>query len=151
MKWNICTPKTKTLALMLALLSTFMSLPSHAQSPSISCSLNAQLTTTSSGVQQIIAAPATTQKLHICNVWFAVSQGSSVSTFGLVSGTGTNCGTGQTALTPQWPGGAASTVQYYAQNPGPSAAIPAPYGGAVCVNFSAAPTTASVQILYSLY
>lgn len=153
MKWNICNPKPRALTLALALASFLLALPTtaHAQSPGAICNHSAILTTTSSGPQQMIAAPTATQQVHICAVFFAVSQGSSVSTFGLVSGTGTNCGTGQANVTPQWPGGAASAVQYWYQNPGPSAAMNVPYGNAVCLNLSAAPTTASVQILYSLY
>jgi hypothetical protein len=139
--------KTTRLLLITALLYP---LAAMAQGPGAVCNQSAIFSTTSTGVQQVISAPGVPQSVRICSVYFQVIQGTAAANFGLVAGTGTNCGTGQANLTGAWTG-VASTIQGYTQEPGPSAAIKAPAGKAVCLNLSAAPTAANVQILYAVY
>lgn len=138
--------------MLMCLAFAFCSLVAVAQSPGTICNKSAILSTSTSGVQQIIAAPAnpTPQSVHVCDVYFDLVQGATPANFGLVYGTGSNCGTGQANLTAQWIG-VASSFQGFVQEPGPSAALFVPNNNAVCFDLTAAPTGAAVQVLYAIY
>lgn len=133
------------LALLLLIIAV---IPIAAQT--FACTQNAILTTMSSGAQQIIAAPASGHQIRICAIYFQINQKATPANFGLVQGTGSNCGTGQANLTPQWIG-VGGSVQSYTQEIPTNTALFATTVNAVCLNLSAAPTNASVQILWDTY
>lgn len=119
----------------------------HAVGPS-GCTLLATFNTTSAGIQQVIAAPAagTPQNIYICSVVIGIGQPATASNFTLVSGTGTNCGTGTTAISALFHG-YPSVYQTYNQPSNQVIHIPA--GNAVCINMSAVTTFADVQVYYA--
>lgn len=90
------------------------------------------------------------QAVRICSVDIQVAQASSASDWGLVYGTGTNCGTGQGAFTPMWAGSASAKDSWTYRDP-PYSAWFAPGAKDVCLKLSGTPTAANVLVLYSLY
>lgn len=101
---------------------------------------------------QLIAAPTVPgNSIHVCSVELLVITNHSLATeSGLVYGTGANCATGTTNLTPQWIG-FGDTVQTHNVVYGRDAALIAPQNTAVCANFSAAPQRAQVLVTYAVY
>lgn len=106
---------------------------------------------TASGATQLVAAPAANQHIRICYVSIFVVQPASAANFGLVSGTGSNCATGQSNLTPQWTGVQSALSQNYIKSVPFGSAWFVPYQNAVCLNLSATVTSAQVEILYDVY
>lgn len=103
-----------------------------------------------SGVTQIIAGPSQPVKfVRIRSVYVAVNQTTTAANYGLVAGTGTNCANNQTKLTPTYTGHVSGT-DYYSPSFSGVATLDVPLGYSVCLKLSAAPTSASVQILYTL-
>lgn len=155
-------------SLILILCLGLFVLPATAQSTtsttSATCGLSALLNTTTA-TAQIVAAPASNtkiaiingvstsinagQKIHICTVDILVKQTTTAADFGLVYGTGSNCATGITNLTPQWVG-TISVIDKYQGNYGSAAALTAPSGKAVCLKLSNTPTNAQVLITYNI-
>lgn len=111
------------------------------------CGANPIVTTTSSGAIQIIAAGKT---IRICSVVFQVSQSASPVDFSLVTGTGTNCGTGQAQLTQVFYG-SASIIQVYSLVYGDSSPLNVVGNTAVCLLLSGVPTKASAQVSYEYF
>src|SRR5574337_2008002 len=119
-------------------------------SQTYACTQNAILSTTSSGVQQVIAAPTGSHQIRICAIYFQVTQQSTPANFGLVQGTGVNCATSQAQVTPRWTG-IASAIQTYTQEIPTNTSIFLTAGYAACLNLSAAPKNANIQILWDTY
>jgi hypothetical protein len=92
----------------------------------------------------------TSPSIHICGVELRIVQTTGAADYGLVTGTGTNCGTGQANLTPQWKG-TASVTEIMDRNYAPEAVLTAPAGKDVCVKLSATPTGALVLIRYGYW
>lgn len=86
--------------------------------------------------------------IEICHVSFSIVQTTGAADYGLVFGTGANCVTGKTNLTPQW-FGTASVKEVRDLNYS-TAPIVVPAGKAVCINLSAAPTGAKVFVTYTV-
>lgn len=95
-------------------------------------------------------AVTATSSIRICGVELRVNQTSSAADYGLVTGTGTNCGTGQANLTPQWKG-TISVIEIMDRNYNAQAPLTAPAGKDVCVKLSAAPTGALAIIRYGYF
>jgi hypothetical protein len=132
------------------------------------CPLHAgqTLTITASGTTEIIPVPtgitipiyngagtsvgsASTPKIIICSAQIQVNQAVGAADFGLVTGTGTACATGQANLTPQWQG-TASVKERVDFLYGSGAPLIAPAGKAVCLKLSAAPTGARILLTYQV-
>lgn len=132
------------------------------------CPLSAIVTDdTSSGKSQIIALPSglatppiyingvatvnpNKPTIHICSIKARIIQASGAANYGLVYGTGSNCATGATNITPQWLGTASVTedwTQYYGKDAAPAAAA----GTAVCWSLSAAPTHSQLLVTYGIW
>lgn len=151
--------------LLLPLLALFCSV-SHADTLASLCNQTAIVSNDIAvGPTQIIAAPppstlwvnspptATSRNLagvHICSVDLAVTSGATAVSYGLVTGTGTNCAIGTANLTPQWFGVASQKDRwnsYLAEN----TYLVAPAGKAVCLNLSAVPTNAQALVVYGVW
>lgn len=158
----------KTLMLCLIALSILLLPCGLWAQQQVYCPLSAILVTTSTGAIQVIAVPttptsrtiflgstptsdtSTAPAIKICSVSIRVKQpGSAPADFGLVQGTGSNCATGQTNLTPQWYG-TISVIDSYDKTFGGTGPLIAKKGNAVCLKDSAAPTSASVLINYAV-
>jgi hypothetical protein len=134
--------------------------------PAAACPLHAgqSLSITTSGATEVIPIPtgaslpvfngagvkigvANSPKVVICSVQLQVIQPGTPSDYGLVTGTGSNCATGQAALTPMWQGTASvTTVRDFLY--GSNAPLIAPPGKAVCLKLSANVTKAQILINY---
>lgn len=130
------------------------------------CPLSAQIADdTSSGALQIVAIPTIAQtyvyingvktanpntpQIHVCSVRIRVFQAGTPANYGLVTGTGTNCATGQANVTPQWKGTASVTDtfdEYFGDQTGPIV----PTGSALCFLLSAAPTHSQLLLTYGI-
>jgi hypothetical protein len=101
---------------------------------------------------QLIAVPTNIPGLaiHICSYTVLVSQGSTAVTFGLVSGTGTACATGNALVTPLYPG-IASSGQQVSEVYDADGALNIPAGTNLCLQLSGAPTGAVVHITWAAY
>ncbi len=104
---------------------------------------------------QLIGAPASSpgivgQAIHICSYTIQVSQTAPAVNWGLVSGTGAACATGQALVTPAYLG-YASVQQSIGQVYGSGSTINLPASAALCLNLSGAPSGAVVHITYSIY
>lgn len=92
------------LALALALLALSIGLRPEAQAQQtgeIGCSQNVKYDASTSGSTRIFTANATSgRQLYICG--YFINVGTVATNVGLSYGTGTNCGTGTTTLTPTW-------------------------------------------------
>jgi hypothetical protein len=138
------------------------------KSPISACSLHAIVASdTSSGALEMIPIPTQgvnyiyvngsrvvnprSPSIHICSLEIRVKQpGSAPASFGLVTGTGTNCATGQASLTTQWAGTISVTDSWspqWASDIGPVA----PAGTAVCLLLSTAPTAAQAYVTYGVF
>jgi hypothetical protein len=109
-------------------------------------------TNTTTATVQLIAAPTNTafgKRLMLCHVDILVKQTTGAADFGLITGTGTNCGTGGANLTPQWVG-TASVIDKYNQDFGLSP-IPVTANKAVCLKLSATPTNAQAMVTYGYF
>jgi hypothetical protein len=99
---------------------------------------------------QLVAAPSGTGvQIHILTFTIQIVQGSSAVSWGLVSGTGSACATGQALVTPAYIG-VASVPQSISQNYGPGTTINLPANTALCLNLSGAPTGAVVNVTYTI-
>ena len=107
------------------------------QSKAINCPNQAIVAVSASGDTQIIPASGSTQ-IRICHVDFSASGGSN---FSFHYGTGTNCGTGDTAAT-----GVYQNVLTYSSPWEPNAPLVFPAGQAVCLNFVSSVTAGGVVI-----
>jgi hypothetical protein len=146
-----------------------LAVPAFAQNAQpVQCPLHAGSTLasiTASGATQIIAIPtqvappifingtATVNpakpRIAICAVQIMVQQAGTAADYGLVTGTGTNCATGQVNLTPQW-FGTASVKETRDFLNGGTAPLVTPPGTAVCLKLSNAPTGAKILIFYNV-
>lgn len=134
--------------LTLLTLTSLVSVHAQVYGP-YACSKTAIATTTSSGTTAILAADQ--RSIRICNVYIQVVQpGSAPANFGLVSGTGLACATGQANVTGQWLGVANST-QSFTQVTAPNVATFVGGGNGLCLKLSTAPTGAVVQVTYEYY
>lgn len=130
----------------------------------LGCTLQGVLATATANAQ-IIAAPTasstiqsfngvstsvtTTKSIKVCSVFISVKQAAGAADFNLISGTGTNCGTGAANVTtPKF--GTASVVDNFQQEYGQGTYLVVPAGKALCLKVSATPTNASATILYRL-
>jgi hypothetical protein len=150
------------LALLLVAVPAFAQAARTDTAPT--CTLSALLNSVTA-TTEIVAAPSASttavfingvstsvskaKAIQICSVNVLVNQAVGAADFGLIYGTGTNCGTGGTNLTPQWVG-TASVKETWAFSGSSSDVIAAPAGKAVCLKLSAAPTKAQVLITYRL-
>jgi hypothetical protein len=101
---------------------------------------------------QVITVPTNISGLavHICSYALQISQTSTAVTFGLVSGTGSVCATGQALVTPKYLG-ATSAVQLVAESFSAGSALNVPAGQNVCLVLSGTPTGAVVRITWAAY
>jgi len=114
------------------------------------CSLTAFADTAASGLTQIVPLSGTS-KIRVCAVYINVVQPSTApADFGLVTGTAAACGAGVANFTQQWQG-IASTIQSFTQNTPDGVVVEGPAGAALCLQTSAAPTSAKVQVIYDYY
>lgn len=129
---------------LLAILLIFgISIPAHANT----CAKNVISAAFTSGTTQVIAAPTNGQYIHICAIFTQVVQGSGAADFGFVAGTGVNCASTVTFISPQWSGVASSVQGYTVQLPSDTT-IDVPANNALCFRVSATPTNSQVQLLY---
>lgn len=98
-------------------------------------------------VNGVATADTSTQAaIHICRVYMQIVQPSSAADYSLVSGTGTNCGTGQAQLTPIFKGTASTTEKFEILFTGPGA-LTVPKGKDVCVKLATNVPTGVVALL----
>lgn len=122
-----------------------ITLPMLAQTPrngSISYS-SATLT----GSAQLIAAPPAGRSIYIQAFTIQIQQSASPVTWGLSSGTGSACGTGNTLVTPQYLGYASIQQSLGATYNSP---IVVSTAKALCFTTSGTPTGAVVHVVYSI-
>lgn len=114
----------------------------HAQGTSTgTCSGQAAITVSAAGTTQIVPA-VTGQQIRICHL----SLSSSVAiTVQLVSGTGSNCGTGTANIT-----GTYQNVATFSITPGPVAGPFAPSGAAVCLVITGTSPTAGGVVTWTV-
>lgn len=123
------------------LLSLFPS-SAAAQGTSIqrSCSAAAFYDASTSGATQLVPPPSGNQsragnQIYICGYTFATAAAVNV---GLVYGTGTNCGTGTTKITPAYVFAATTAgIGAIVDNPGNFTGLAVPAGNNLCINTSA--------------
>lgn len=125
------SPLNRVAAMLVAITAFLLvvAAPAHAQ---VYCDQTALYDASTNGATQVIAAPGVNARIWICG--YVVFTGSSATNVGLVYGTGTNCGTGQTKLTPAWQLPANFGLPDNSSN---FAGLMAPPAQAVCVNTSA--------------
>ncbi len=109
------------------------------------CTSSAPITVTGTSDTQIVALTAS-QTIRICDI--TVTLGGTTPTMTVEYGTGTNCGTGKTALTGAM---APTTGTSLAINPGPMAALRSGSGAAVCLVLAGTSPTANGFISYAKY
>lgn len=91
------------------------------------------------------------RRLRICSVVFRVKQTATPASFGMTTGTGTNCATGSTSFTPQFVG-TASTNDTLPLNLGADGALLVPIGKDLCFSISVAvPTQAQILVSYGTW
>jgi len=105
--------------------------------------------TTTVYINGVATSVTTGKSIKICAWIINVKQTTGAADFGLVYGTGTNCGTGTTNVTPQF-FGTASVQEKQQQEYSPGSWLIVPPGKDVCVAVSAAPTNVRAAILYRL-
>lgn len=158
----------RKLSVLLLICSLLACLPAFAQQNAGTvplCSLTAVSGATNTATFQVIAAPPTvsntqfingtptavniSQAIEICGVYISIKQTATPADFRIVSGTGSNCGTGQANVTSTF-FGTASVIDSKQLEPGTSAFIRLPKATAACLFLSAAPTNAQITIVYRL-
>lgn len=112
------------------------------------CSRNVTTTSTSSGNIVVVAAGG--QQIRVCAVYFSVLQGATAANFKLMAGTSTACSANQEDITVTWQG-VATALQEEAQEVPSNALLVASAGKDLCLNLSAAPSIAAVQVIYELF
>lgn len=126
--------------LLAALALLILAAPVHAQSGPVFCNQVAVYDASTNGATQLIAAPGGSAKVFICGYTIFAGGTASVS---LVSGTGTNCGTGQGVITPAFN----LTAQTKVEDSSPNwRGLLAPATSAVCIK-----TTAGVAVQAIVY
>jgi hypothetical protein len=103
------------------------------------CSQSAVLQMTTATTTQMVALVAG-ESVRICSYAIQGSTTSTATTLKLVYGTGTNCATGTTALTPAWNMPASSTALPSTHGHGVGQLFQTPAGDALCATNSAAGT-----------
>lgn len=89
---------------------------------------------------------STTPAVHICRVVIQITQTATPADFSLVTGTGTNCATGQAQLTPIFKGTASIQEKFEAFFSGP-APLNAPKAKDVCVKLATNVPTGVVALI----
>lgn len=87
----------KSLLILAALLVGCFTAPAQAQ---VYCDQSAFYDASTNGATQMVAAPGTNARIFMCG--YVVFTGASATNVAIVYGTGTNCATGQTKITPAW-------------------------------------------------
>ena len=105
------------------------------------CDQSAVISISGSGLTQIVAASGAKQ-VRICHISVSNSAGSTVQ---IEYGTGSNCGTGTTALTGVYQNVATMALDFPTR-----AELDAPSGDAVCLNYGTS-VTAGGTVLYAQY
>jgi hypothetical protein len=119
------------LFLLAALGLLLLAAPVKAQSGPVYCNQSAIYDASTNGATQMVAAPGGSAKVLICGYTLFGGGTASVS---LVSGTGTNCATGQAAITPAF----SMIAQAKVDDPSPNfRGLLAPPATAVCLKTSA--------------
>lgn len=131
------------------------------------CPLSAIITDdTSSGNLQMVAIPTgitnpyiyingvktanpLSPQIHVCSIRAVLIQPGTPANYGFVYGTGTNCATGATNVTPQWLG-TASVTEHYDSYWTDQTALVLPPATALCWKLSAAVTHSQVLITYGI-
>lgn len=121
-------------ALIFAGLALALLAPAHAQQTAdIYCSQQAQYDASTSGSTRIFTANATSpRQVYVCG--FLINVGAVATNVQLNYGTGTNCGTGTTAVTPNWVLPAAGQI---ADEQGVFHGMQVPAGKDICISTSA--------------
>lgn len=120
----------------------------NLQTGPYACARDVIVSATASGNTTVIAP--TNATIRVCQVIFNVAQTASPASFSLVTGTGTACASGQSQMTPVYTG-VASTTQTYAEGVHDSVWWGRPSGNGLCLDLSAAVTSATVHVFYDLY
>ena len=110
--------------------------------PAQSCTKKVVISESSSGNTQIIALSGSTV-IRLCHVDLTMASGLN---WNFTYGTGSNCGTGTTALS-----GVHQNVTGDAQDYGPNSPLIAPAGNAVCLNLSAGSILTTGTVIYAQY
>jgi hypothetical protein len=120
----------KSLLVLAAVLVGGFAAPAAAQTY---CDQTAFYDASTSGATQIVAAPSSANgRIFVCG--YVVFTGSTATNVGLVYGTGTNCATNLTKITPAWQLPANGGI---AENNPVWVGIRLPAGAALCINTSA--------------
>jgi hypothetical protein len=106
------------------------------------------LNVTASGKTLLVAAAG--KQIRVCAVYFSVVQGNTLATFGLVAGNSTACSTNVENVTLPWDG-VANSLQEGGQEIPSNAMLTATAGKDLCLNLSAAPVSATVQVVYDSF
>lgn len=158
----------RKLSFMLLICSLLAVMPAFAQQNAGTvplCALTAVSGATNTATFQVIAAPpaatnaqfingavttvSISQAIEICAVYISIKQTTTAADFKIVSGTGSNCGTGQANATSLF-FGTASVVDPKNLELGSEHFIRLPKATAACLFLSAAPTNAQITIVYRL-
>lgn len=133
----------KKLALLLLLCA-----PAFAQR----CTNHIGITTTASGLTQILPAPADpASTYHICALYAGVTQGATPANFQIRGCQENTCTTSPTSnLSPVWTGHA-SYLDTYNLNANQDVMVPVLRGQGVYLSLSSAPTAAQVQVFYAIF
>lgn len=121
--------------------------PSNLPSPTL-CDKFAVLQMTTATTTQMVAAPASGQ-IRVCAYQIQGSTSSTATTLTIVSGTGSNCASSQTSLTPAW-SLAASALTIFSHGAGIGEIFQAPSATALCGKNSAAGTV-NIFITYTMH
>lgn len=130
----------RLLALLLMLLaSPALAQPLTPYGPLV-CDSSASYSASTSGLTQVVALRSDA-RIYVCN--YVLNVGAVATNVGLSYGSGTNCATGTTALTPAYVIPASGTIVLG----GAAAGLTVPAGNALCVSTSGA-NPVNVSVLY---
>lgn len=113
------------------------------------CNSSASLQMTTATTTQIVAL-ASGAKIRICAYAIQGSTTATATTLKLVYGTGTNCATGTTALTPAWNMPATSTSLPFREGAGVGELFQTPVSNALCATSTAAGTV-NIRVTYTQF
>lgn len=104
---------------------------------------------TSATTTQIVAL-VSGQKVRVCAYAIQGSTTSTATTLKLVYGTGTNCASGTTSITPAWNMPASSTALPFSEGHGAGEIMQTAAGDALCATSSAAGTV-NIHVTYAQF
>ena len=132
------------------LLLTLLAIGATAHAQGL-CSRTASVNITTTGVSQVLAVPGDlSASYHICGFKIQVTQGAAPANYTLQTCTAIACTGNVFPLSPVMQGHASTTDNYSVEGSG-LIQLNVQRGQGVFINFSSAPTSATVQLFYAMF